>query len=297
MFKNLNPWALGIAGHQSEIIELALTHGFTSMDLDVASFASRVRLRGMAFARRLIDSARIRIGSFALPFSIEADEEEFQRAVAKLPEYAQVAADVGCTRCVTLLAPASDKRPYHENFEFHRKRLGEICAALQPAGVNLGIGFQAAEYLRKGQPFQFIHDLEALTLLISMVAAPNLGMLIDTWELTAAGGAVDTISKLSAGQVVAVRVANMPADVPLPDLGDTCRLLPDAENGRIDVVAMLSALAALGYAGPVTPWPSRSVFSTKRREAIVRQSAESLDKVWRAAGLPVERRFATFARL
>ena len=33
MFKNLSPSALGISGHQSEIIELALTYGFAGMDL------------------------------------------------------------------------------------------------------------------------------------------------------------------------------------------------------------------------------------------------------------------------
>ena len=55
MFKNLNPSFLGVTGHQSEIIELALTYGFAGMDLDVADFATRARLRGMPYARRLID--------------------------------------------------------------------------------------------------------------------------------------------------------------------------------------------------------------------------------------------------
>ena len=58
MFKNLNPSALGISGHQSEIIELALTYGFTGLDVNMAEFAVRVRLKGMAYARRLIDSAQ-----------------------------------------------------------------------------------------------------------------------------------------------------------------------------------------------------------------------------------------------
>ena len=64
MFKNLSPTALGVSGHQSEIIELALTYGFAGMDLDVADFATRAKLRGMPYARRLIDSANIRLGTF-----------------------------------------------------------------------------------------------------------------------------------------------------------------------------------------------------------------------------------------
>ena len=87
-------------------------------------------------------------------------------------------------------------RPYHENFEFHRHRFHEICAALKPAGVRLAVGFQAAEYLRRNQAFQFIHDLDALTLLLNMVAAPNLGLLLDIWEVVACGGSVETVRKL-----------------------------------------------------------------------------------------------------
>jgi sugar phosphate isomerase/epimerase len=78
----------------------------------------------------------------------------------------------------------------------------------------------------------------------------------------------------------------MSAQVPLAELDDKSRLLPAVENARIDLVGFLSILKEKGYDGPVTVKPSRSAFQTRRREAIVKQTAESLDKVWRAAGLP-----------
>ena len=105
MFKNLNPSALGISGHQSEIIELALTFGFGGIDLNVADFATRARLHGMDYARRLIDSAKIRVGTFALPVDWEADDETFQKDLKRLPECAQAAAAIDCTRCVATLVP------------------------------------------------------------------------------------------------------------------------------------------------------------------------------------------------
>lgn len=292
MFKNLSPSALGISGHQSELIELTLTYGFAGLDLDVADLASRVRLKGMEYARRLIDSAKIRLGSFALPFAWDTDDEEFAKDLKKLPEYAKVAAEVGCTRCRVTLAPAGDQRPYHENFEFHRRRFAEICEALQPAQVRLAVGFQAAEYLRKNQAFQFIHELDALTLLINMVGAANIGLLLDTWDLFASGGTVETVRNLPAAQIVAVQVADMPADVQLSELGENSRLLPGTEGGRIDIAAVLASLSAGGYDGPVTPRPSRSVFQSRKREVIVKQTSEALDRVWRAAGLPSESRRA-----
>jgi len=288
MFKNLSPTALGITGHESEIIELALTYGFSGMDLAVVDFANRARMRGMPYARRLIDSAKIRLGTFELPISWETDDDPFREQLEKLPEYAQAAAEVGCTRCVATLSPSGDERPYHENFEFHRGRLVEICAALQPAGVKLGLGFQAAEYLRKDQPFQFIHDFDALTLLVKMVDAPNVGLLLDVWDLVAGGGSIETIRSLSPEQIVAVQIAEMPADVPTAELDKNSRLLPDVENGRIGIPGALTALAELGYDGPVTVKPSRSVFENPRRDPVVKRTGESLRAVWQAAGLTAE---------
>jgi sugar phosphate isomerase/epimerase len=281
MFKNLNPWALGVSGHQSEIIELALTFGFAGMDLNIAEFATRVRLKGMPYAQRLIRSAKIRIGTFPLPVDWEADDETFGKDLKKLGEYAGYAAELGCTRATALLAPAGDVRPYHENFEFHRHRFHDICAALKPAGVRLAIGFQAAEYLRRNKTFQFIHDLDALTLLLNMVAAPNLGLLVDIWDIVACGGSAETVRKLPREQIVAVQVADMPAGVPLPELDEKSRLLPGGENGRIDVAGFLALLREAGYDGPVTVKPSRGIFQSRRRDVIIKQTGEALERVLR----------------
>ncbi len=290
MFKNFSPSALGVSGHQSEIIELALTFGFTGIDVNMAEFAVRARLKGMPYARRLLDSAKLRVGTFPLPLEWDTDDESFQAELKKLPEYAQCAAELGCTRTTAMLAPAGDQRPYHENFEFHRHRFHEICAALKPSGVRLALGFQAAEYLRRNRPFQFIHDLDATTLLLNMVAASNLGLLLDTWDIVACGGSVETVRKLPLQQIVAVRVADMPGGVAPADLDDKSRLLPGAENGRVNVAAFLTALKEMGYDGPVTVKPSRSVFPSRRRDVIVKQTAEALDRVWRGAGLPAATR-------
>ncbi len=286
MFKNLSPSALGVTGHESEIIELALTYGFRGMDLDVADFAIRAKHRGMPYARRLIDSANIQVGSFALPVDWESSDEQFKQDLEKLSEYAQAAAEVGCTRCTATVAPAGDARPYHENFEFHKVRLAEICKALEPSGVWLGVGFQAAEYLRKDQAFQFIHDFDALTLLVNMIGAPNVGLLIDVWDVIVSGQSIDTILQLPVHQIVALRVSQLAEGVAPADLDQNSRLLPNAEGAQIDLVTLLKTLAEMGYDGPVSPNPSRAAFATRRRDAIVRQAGDALDAVWRAADLP-----------
>jgi sugar phosphate isomerase/epimerase len=282
MFKNLNPLAIGVSGHQSEIIELALTYGFAGLDLNMAEFASRARLKGMPYAKRLIQSANIRIGTFALPLEWETDDDVFQAELKKLPELANCAAELGCTCCTATLAPAGDVRPYHENFEFHRRRFHDICAVLKPAGVSLAVGFQAGESLRQNRAFQFIHDLDALSLLLNMVAEPNIGLLLDIWDVVASGGSMDAVRKLPRAQIVAVQVADMPANVPLPELDEkTSRLLPGGENGRIDVAGFLAELRGMGYDGPVTAKPSRGAFQSRRRDVVIKQTSEALEKVLR----------------
>ncbi len=284
MYKNLNTSDLGIAGHQSEMIELALTFKFKAMDLDLVDFAVRAKLRGMPYARRLIDSANLGISSFDLPLDWEADVDVFKPELEKLAEYAQAAAEVGCTRCLATLSPAGDKLPYHENFEFHRTRFTEICNALEPAGVRLGLGFRAAENLRKGQTFQFIHEIDALGLLVNMVEASNIGIVLDVWDLHVSGGSVDNIKGMTADQIVAVQLADIPADAPLAELTEESRLLP-GESGQPDIPAMLVALAELGYEGPVSAKPHKSVVQGTRRDPIAKRVAEALDRVWQAAGL------------
>lgn len=299
MFKNLNPGALGVTGHQSEIIELALTYGFGGLDLNVVEFATRARLKGVEYARRLIDSAAVkmglRLGTFAFPFEWDTDDETFAKDMAKLPEYAKAAADAGCLRCVATVAPAGDKRPYHENFEFHKRRFQEICQVFEPAGVRLGIGFRAAEYLRKDQAFQFVHDLDALTLLVNMVNAPNIGLLLDIWDVVVSGGSLDSVRKLPAEQIVAVQVADLAANATNGEIDEKSRLLPGAEGGKIDITTLLVYLKSAGYDGPVTPRPSRGIFQSRRRDLVIKQAGDALDKVWKAAGIPVEKRFVPSA--
>ncbi len=288
MFKNLNASALGITGHQSEIIELALTYGFRGMDVDIEEIATRARHRGIPYARRLIDSAKLRIGTFRLPLEWDTDDELFKPELEKLPEYARLAAEIGCTRCVATTAPAGDKRPYHENFEFHRRRFTDICRALEPAGVRLGIGFRASMELRQSQAFQFIHDLDAMALLVKMVDAPNVGLLLDVWDVHVGGGSVQNVREMSAEQIVAVQLADVPPDgPPVGELTEASRKLP-AKEGGIGLPEYLGALAEVGYDGPVTLKPARTALSGTRRDRIVREAGDALDRVWKAAALTAD---------
>ncbi len=284
MFKNLSTEALGFGVAQNEQIELALTHGFAGIDLDIVDFNLQVNMRGMEGARRLVDSAKIKLGTFELPTELHGDDEAYAAGMQKLPSLAQQASEIDCRRAVLVLPPYSDERPLHENFEFYAKRLDDIGRILGEHGVTLGVGFLAPAHLREDKPHEFVHTLDALTKLLETVSASNVGVLLDLWHLFASGGSADDVRKLSVEKIVAVQVADAPADTPIQELTEDARLLP-GDPMVFDLGGAVAALVELGYEGPVTPTPHPAQFKGQRRDQLTRTVADALHRVWIGAGL------------
>jgi len=283
MLKNLNTAALGISGRPSEVIELALSFGFKGIDLDLVEFQEQVKAKGLPTARRLLDSAKLKVGSFVLPVVWDEDDEKFKQTSANLNELAKLAAELGCTRCTTAIAPANDLRPYHENFEFHRRRLSELGDLLAPHKIQLGVDIQVDASRRQGRAYQFMHTFDALATLLSMTRATNVGIVFDTWNWQATGGTLEQLKKLGLDRVITVNVADITAGTE-GQVDEQTRLLP-GETGIIDTPALLVMLAEAGYAGPITPVPHPARFKTMSRDAIVKLTGAQLDLVWKAAGL------------
>jgi sugar phosphate isomerase/epimerase len=285
MFRNLSTTGLGISGVESEVIELALSYHFRGIDPDFQELRLRAEERSVAYARRLVDSAKLQLGTFSLPIQWQ-DDTTYKKELDRLSELAPTAASLGCTRAVTMIAPGCDQRPYHENFEFHRKRLAEICQVLAPHNISLGLEFKAPAEARTGQAFEFIHSFDELRKLMTTIGAPNAGVVVDSWHWHAGGGSLDDFKPLSANQVVSVVLADAPDDIPREQLTDRDRLLP-GETNVVDCAGIVRWLSGIGYQGPVTAKPDRSRFPKTGRMQIVRLLADALDTVWTAADLPL----------
>jgi sugar phosphate isomerase/epimerase len=292
MFKNLSAGALGISGGPSEMIEPALSFGFKGLELNVVDFSAQVKTHGLPHSRRLLDSAKLKLSFFRLPVDWQNDDETFQQDMERLPSLAGLAAELGCTRALVWVAPASNDRHFHQNFEFHRQRFAEIAKRLDPLGIRLGIGFQAAVDLRQGLAYEFVRSLDALLMLLSVVQAKNVGLVLDEWDLFAGGGSLDSLQKVSADKIVAVQLADAAADAAEHNWPSTARLLP-LETGVIDSSATLAWLAERGYDGPVTPVPSTTRSKGMSRDGIVKLAGAQLDKAWKTAGLNPAVKLAT----
>ncbi|MBI1899842.1 MAG: sugar phosphate isomerase/epimerase [Planctomycetia bacterium] len=287
MFKNLSTLALGFSCPQYEQIELALSCGFEAISLNLVDYTRQVELRGQEGAGRLIQSARIKLGTWQLPVAIDGPDAQFEGDLAQLANRASIAAEIGCPRAVARIAAASDERPMHDNFELHRQRLSRIGRALEPHGVRLGLEFQAAPALRRDKAFEFISTQDALLKLIDTVGSGSVGLVLDVWQLYVSGGMIDDVRKLARDQIVAVQLADAPPDKDPSELANADRLLP-GETGAIDSPAVLRHLAEIEYDGPVTPACSLARTSGQRRDAAIRAVGEALQRCWRAADLVTE---------
>ncbi len=256
MFKNLCPGVLGISGRESEVIELTLSWGFKGLDLDLVEFAEEVQKNGFAKASRLLARARLKVASFPLPVRWQEESPDYQADLARLSELAALAEQLGCTRAVTTIEPASDHRPYHENFEFHRRRLTELGDMLALHKIRLGVGFLAPLACRADRAFQFMQKVDEVLMLLGTVGSTNVGLDLDTWHWHLGGGTLEQIQSLGADKIVAVALADAAPELTAENATLRDRRLP-GEGGAVDNAAVLRRWPKCATPALSRRWPTR----------------------------------------
>lgn len=283
MYKNLNPQSLGVSGRQSELIELALTYGFRSLDLDAAELLKRATLQGIEEATRYIRSGKVKVSGWTLPLNLDAGEATFSTELDTLAGMADMAAQVGFSYCTTKVAPSSDK-PFHENFERYRERLDKAGDVLARYSIRLGVGFEPVVPQDQDEGYPFVRQAEELLTLVKSVTSGNVGLALDTWDWEVGRGGKDQLSELTGDQIVSVCIADVPPDTEATTVSATQRLLPSEET-MPGHTALLVLLAEREYDGPVTLLPHSSQLTRASRDSNVEKCANLLDALWKAAGL------------
>lgn len=286
MLKNFSPQSLGINGRQSELIELALTYGFNSMDVDMREMLRRSQRTNLHDAAKYLEAAKIAIGGFDLGINLDADEEAFTSELGGLHPLADLAKQLGATRSYVRLPAATDRLPYHEYFEIQQTRISQIAEVLAGKGIQLGIGFSAGKELDTGKEFPFVRNVEGFLALVKAISASNVGHLIDTWDWVVGDGAMDQLSELTAAEIVAVRLCTLSPDADPSKAISTDRVLPE-QDGLLNHVKLVAHLASIGFAGPVSPSASSLSYKGQTRESIVQRAQEAVDGISTAAGLTV----------
>jgi sugar phosphate isomerase/epimerase len=286
MLKNFSPSALGINGRQSELIELALTYGFASMDIDMHEMLRRAQRTTTQDAAKYLEAAKIDIGGFDLGLDLDADEDAFTSQVGGLHPVAELAKELGATRGYLRVPAATDRLPYHEYYEIQRGRLGQINEVLEPRGIQLCIGFSAGKELEEGKEFPFVRNVEGFVAMVKSVASPNAGFMIDTWDWVVGDGTMDQLSELTAAEIVAVRLGSVTKDIEPGNVTSCDRVLPE-QDGLLNHVDLIKHLASIQFTGPISPSASSTSYKGQTRESIVKRAHEAVDAISVEAGLEV----------
>ena len=205
----------------------------------------------------------------------------------RLPRYTAVARALECPRATTFLPPGSNERSYAENFRWNVERIRPFAAALAEAGCWLGIEFCGPATFRAEFQHEFIYTIAGTQELGEAIGTGNIGVLLDAFHHYTAGGALADLDALSVDEVVVVHVNDAVPGVPRDEQQDLVRMLPLA-GGVIEIVPFMHNLRDMGYDGPVMPEPfSQPLADLAATDplAAARETAGSMDQLWRAAGL------------
>jgi sugar phosphate isomerase/epimerase len=109
---------------------------------------------------------------------------------------------------------------------------------------------------------------------------PNVGLLLDCWHWYTSHGELEQLAELNNEQIVYVHVNDAPLGIGIDEQMDGTRALP-GETGVIPIGEFLSALASVGYDGPVVPEPFKAELKElPSDEARLKAVGASMVKIW-----------------
>jgi len=284
MFRSLGPGAIGIRASIVEGLELAKAADFQGLCIGIGAISKLVEENSADYVKGLFKDAGLKIGAWGLPVNWRGGESEFKESLEPLHASAKIAQALGCTRSSTYILPASEDKPFKENFDFHVQRFRPIGEILGEYGCQLGLEFIGPKTSRTGKKYEFIYTMEGMLELCDAIGTGNVGLLLDAWHWYTAHGTLDDLKKLTVDQVVHVHINDAPKDVPVDEQIDNIRRLP-GETGVIDLVGFLKCLDEIGYEGPVMPEPFSDKVKGLPPLDAAKLTAKGLLRVWKEAGL------------
>jgi sugar phosphate isomerase/epimerase len=275
---DLCPGRIGVSADQQQAIDYAREFGFRSVE----PFGEQLARMGETELGHLLDALRQRNlvwGAAGLPIDFRRDDERFAAGLRRLPEIAAALQRAGVTRVGTWLSPAHDQLTYLANFRQHATRLRAAADVLARHDLRLGLEYVGPKTSWSARRFPFIHTLMETRELIDEIGRDNVGVVLDSWHWYTAGETAADLQSLSSRDVVAVDLNDAPSGVERDRQIDSRRELP-AATGVIDVETFLRALVQIGYDGPVRAEPFSRELNEMDNETALRATADAMAKAF-----------------
>ena len=289
MYKILNGQGLGVSGRQNELIELALTHKFQGVEVDMEDLVGRHDTLGKQFACQFLQSANIDVGTFELPIDFGVANDDFAAYSQKLDTIADLGQTLGAKRCYVLLNPTNDKFAFQENFENHRSRIAEVADKFEKAGIKIGLAVQAAKAQSAAGDYKFIQTVEELLTLVKTIGHANVGVCLDTWEWVVGGGAMDQLGDIDIANLTELRMADVSDDANPSDIKNSDRVSPGDGTDSVSL-KIINQLLDSGFEGPFSVATDAGMYAGVQRDSVVSGISTRLDRLMAKESLvdPVE---------
>lgn len=284
MFGTVNAHLLGVDMEAETAATLARRHGVAGLGL------SRVQLRRLDDDRLERLRAQMEAGAlateccFLLDPPLAVPEAQWRAGMAELPAAARRAHRLGFTRTLMTVLPFHDELPFAANFAHHVRRVRELADRLAEHSIVLGLEYLSPESRRQGHRYSFIHTLDGLRGLCRAAERPNSGLVLDSFHWYCAAETTAHIQRLAAAEIVTVHLSDAVSGLGRRRQQAFARELPGA-TGIVDNTAFVTALAAIGYRGPIGCEPMNRAFAALGPERAVEQAAAALRRVASGAGV------------
>ena len=278
MYKILNSGGLGVAGKQNELIELALTHGFNGVEVDMVDLVGRHDTLGKQFACQFLQSAKIDMGSFELPIDLGASDEDYAASMAKLDTILDLATTLNAKCCHVDIASSNGLFSFQECFEKHQQRLQELAEKFAATSIKIGLWLRGSDGEPKDGEFKFVATAEELLTLVKAVGQPNVGVCVDAWQWAIGGGTVEQLTEAGIDKVVTeIRLADVAEGADMAAIKESDRTELPGDTLDSFSVKLCKAVIDSQADVPISVATDLGTYSTGPRDAIVGRISKQLD--------------------
>jgi sugar phosphate isomerase/epimerase len=144
------------------------------------------------------------------PGRAPASDNDWQAAMAMLPEAAHRAQQIGFERAALVMLPFHETLPFAAAFDEHLRRINAVTNIPDDYGIALALEYVSPLSRRAPYANHFVHDMHGMLSVCDALASPRVGLLLDSFHWHCAGESVADIARLTPERIVVVHINDAP---------------------------------------------------------------------------------------
>ena len=241
----LHPATVAQAPDLIAYLDAAASAGFRAADFSMPHARALETAAGRDAVIEAFRSRGLQAGAWGAGAQVIGPHADFDASLHEVADNAALGAALGA-RVAAVVVPNRTDMPRDEMLDLLAMRIGDVADTAAGEGVALSLEFIGPN-LWPEQPYELFSGIRGTLDLIERIGRVNVGILFDTYHFHCGDSQLADIA--AAGRAINHVHLN---DAPPGDAStfdDSVRRLPG--DGVMDLPAIINALEAAGYQGPV----------------------------------------------